>query len=353
MLDSLYEKTLRKKDYINEKIEAYFKEVEFDRSLWIKKSISDVKKDVTVAGGDGSLNKKRFLSFIFYAVDAECLIYNRRGLKRVECSEVDLIPHHRHVEDRLRNYMGLFELKTALGALEQYDIDIYLFDGSLLGNLIRPFPLENELNVEIKENIKLKFLGNLQKELKRGKLEISAHFFADSLKKERELNKVEALIYLENLENLLVIHKLLCHKRKLVGISKTSTRNDYFKHDLPDMSIFQWMDKGTGYSQPRCIDLSKEVKRDFPILNDFFRDLKFTIFYARLEPFKNILKFELPYKANEDEVIDILETIKNNSTVGYPYLLKKAHNDVVIRNKDLNNLSKIIGFLEKSGREML
>ncbi len=353
MLDSLYEKTLRKKDYINEKIEAYFKEVEFDRSLWIKRSISDGKKDVTLAGGDGSLNKKRFLSFIFYAVDAECLIFNQRGLKRVVCSEVDLIPHHRHVEDRLRNYMGIFELKTALKALEQYDIDIYLFDGSILGNLIRPFPLENELNVDIKENIKLKFIDSLKKELKNGKLEISAQILGENLKNERILNKVEAMIYLENLENLLVMHRLLDHKRKLVSISKTSTRNDYFKHDIPDISIFQWIDKGTGYSLPKCLDLSVEVKRDFPIRNDFFRDLKFTIFYARLEPFKNILKFELPYKANEEDVIDVLETIKNNSTLGYPYLLKKAHNDVVIRNKDLNNLSNIIGFLEKSGREML
>jgi hypothetical protein len=31
----------------------------------------------------------------------------------------------------------------------------------------------------------------------------------------------------------------------------------------------------------------------------------------------------------------------------------KAHNDVIIRKTDLERLSKIIGFMEKSGREML
>ncbi|HMK53164.1 MAG TPA: DNA double-strand break repair nuclease NurA [Methanobacteriaceae archaeon] len=353
MLDSLYEQTLRKKDSINEKIEAYFKEIEFDRSLWIKKSISDSKMDVTIAGGDGSLNKKRFLSFIFYAVDAECLVYNQNGLQSIESSEVDLIPHHRHVEDRLRNYMGTFELKTALESFKLYDIDLYLFDGSLLGNLIRPFPLENELTTDLKEVVKSNFLSTLKRELLKEEIEISSLKIRETVEEELGKQKVEAMIYLENMENLLVIRKLLEHSQQLVGISKTSTGNEYFGHDIPDMAIFEWLDKGTGYSQPKTIDLSKEVKRDFPILNDFFRNLKFTIFYGRLEPFKNILKFELPYEATEEEVINILEIIKGNSTLGYPYLLKKAHNDVVIRNKDLKNLSKIIGFLEKSGREML
>ena len=91
----------------------------------------------------------------------------------------------------------------------------------------------------------------------------------------------------------------------------------------------------------------------FPIKNDFFRSLTFTIFYARLEDHKNILKFELPYFATEDKIKDILKIIKNKSAEGYPLLLKKAHNDVIIRNVDLERLSKIIGFMEKSGREML
>lgn len=352
MLDSLYEKTLRKKDYINEKIEAYFKELEFDRSLWIKRSISDAKKDVTLAGGDGSLNKKKFLGFVFYAIDAESLIFDKKGFHNVESSEVDLMPNHRHVKDRLRNYMDILELKTALEAFNQYKIDLYLFDGSLRGKLIRPSP-EKELKSDIKDNIKLKFLQDLRNELSKNKLEISAsHFFKD-LQKDWKMNKIEAMIYLENLENLLVMRKLLDHKKRMVSISKTSMGTDYFQHDVPDMAIFEWLDKGTGYSLPISIELSKPGKWEFPIFDDFFRNLEFTIFYARLEPFKNILKFELPYIANENDVIDILETIKNNSTLGYPYLLKKAHNDVIIRNKDLNNLSKIIGFLEKSGREML
>ena len=66
-----------------------------------------------------------------------------------------------------------------------------------------------------------------------------------------------------------------------------------------------------------------------------------------------IIKIELPYEADEDEIRKILSDLKRDSVEGYPYLLKKAHNEVVIKNKDIDGLSKIIGFYEKSGREML
>jgi NurA-like 5'-3' nuclease len=102
---------------------------------------------------------------------------------------------------------------------------------------------------------------------------------------------------------------------------------------------------------PQHITVSK--REDFPVKNDFFKSLTFTIFYARLEDHKNILKFELPYAADENDIKKILNVMKTNSAEGYPLLLKKAHNDVVIRKVDLDRLTKIIGFMEKSGREML
>jgi hypothetical protein len=42
------------------------------------------------------------------------------GLTQYESSEIDIIPHHRHVEDRLRSYMGIFEIKNALKAFQEY-----------------------------------------------------------------------------------------------------------------------------------------------------------------------------------------------------------------------------------------
>jgi NurA-like 5'-3' nuclease len=351
MLDSLYEKALKKKDLINEKLND-IGEFNIDPSKqWVNFPMEDSSFEVTLAAGDGSINKHKFLPFIFYAIDAECLIHNKDGLKRVESSEIDIIHHHRYVKDRLRNYMGIFEIKNALKAFEDFNVDLLLFDGSILGNLIRPFPLENELQNEVKERIKNKYLMTLEKELKHSDVEITSSKFSEAIEEDFK-DKTEFMVYLENLENLLVISKFL-KKRKIVAISKTSTSNEYFSSKIPDMAIFDGYSRKQGYSKPKYFNVL-DFKRDyFPVCNEFFRSLTFTIFYARLEDHKNILKFELPYEVKEEDVVEILKIIKAKSTEGYPLLLKMAHNDVIIRKGDLERLSRIIGFLEKTGREML
>lgn len=352
MLDSLYEKALMKKDEINLKL-MEIKNLTVDASgYWVDYPIEENHIDVIIAGGDGSINKHKFLSFIFYAIDAECLIHNKKGLRRVDSAEIDIINHHKYVEDRLRNYMGILEIKNALEAFEEYEVDLFLFDGSILGNLIRPFPIERELKDEIKEKINNKYFKGLEIELNNFNGGITSVKFAKIMEKEYKTNKIESMIYMESLENLLVISKLMEKKTKIVAISKTSTSKEYFDSEIPDMAIFDMHSKKEGYSKPRYSSVSK-VKRDFPVKNKFFKGLTFTIFYARLEDYKNIMKFELPYKATEEDIKQILRIIKQNSAEGYPLLLKKAHNDVVIRKMDLERLSKIIGFMEKSGREML
>jgi NurA-like 5'-3' nuclease len=354
MIDSLYEKALVKKNNINTRISSDFDNPKFDPSkFWRNYQLKEDNTDVTICAGDGSINKKNFMGFIFYVIDAECLIYNNK-LQIIESSEIDIIPHHNYVEDRLRSYMGIFEIKNALNAFEKHDIDVFLFDGSILGNLIRPFPLEKKLSNDVKEEIKIRCLPGLEKELKE---ELEHSIIRITSSKFDEIigdfeKKTEAMIYLENLENLIVISELIKNEGSIVAISKTSTSNEYFKSEIPDMAIFDRYSRKEGYSTPVHIKIS-DYKRDFPIKNDFFRSLTFTIFYARLEDHKNILKFELPYFANEDKIKDILKIVKSKSAEGYPLLLKKAHNDVVIRKVDLERLSKIIGLMEKSGREML
>jgi NurA-like 5'-3' nuclease len=358
MLDSLYEKALLKKDNINKQIYTDFDNLGLDPSKeWMEYPITEEDIDITICAGDGSINKKNFMSFIFYAIDAECLIY-KNGLNIIQSSEIDIIPHHKHVDDRLRSYMGIFEIKNALKAFQEYNVGVLLFDGSILGNLIRPSPLENKFKTELKEKIKYNYLSKLENELKNeledSKVTITSSKFSKPIEDEFE-KKIDAMIYLEHLENLMVIEELMKNKSAVVAISKTSTSNEYFESEIPDMAIFDRHSKKEGYSKPKHIHISStKVKReDFPVKNEFFRSLTFTIFYARLENHKNILKFELPYKADEEEIKNLLTIIKTKSAEGYPLLLKKAHHDVVIRKIDLERLSKIIGFMEKSGREML
>ncbi|MDY9923575.1 DNA double-strand break repair nuclease NurA [Methanobacterium sp.] len=351
MLDLLYEKALKKRDKINKKLEKIGRSHVDASGQWVDYSVEESVLDAIIAAGDGSINKRKFLPFIFYAIDAEGIIHTTNGLERIESSEIDIISHHKYVEDRLRSYMGIFEIKNALKIFKEYDVDLFLFDGSILGNLIRPFPIEKELKEQAKESIREKYLPLLEEDLKSSDVEISSSKFAGEITDEFKDN-TESMIYLENLENLLVISELMKQNKKIVAISKTSTSTEYFNSEIPDIAIFDMHSKKQGYSKPRHSRVST-IKRDFPVRNDFLKNLTFTIFYTRLEDHKNILKFELPYHATEEDIKDLLKDIKKISAEGYPLLLKKAHTDVVIRKNDLENLSKIIGFREKSGREML
>ena len=119
------------------------------------------------------------------------------------------------------------------------------------------------------------------------------------------------------------------------------------------MSIFQRFNKLKGYSNPIHKKVKDEFTYDFPIMDNYFKSLEFTVFYLRLEDYKNVLKVELPYRANKKEIEKVVSIIKRESIEGYPYLLKKAHNEVVIHNKNILELAEIVGLYEKSGREML
>lgn len=363
MLDSLYEKALEKKKQLNNKLEIDFENIKIDPgNFWVDMQIGERKNRIVISGGDGSRNWKEFLGFVVYAINAECLIYDGTNLQKVECCDIDVINPYKYVKNRLETYMNIYEIKSSLKALKDFNVDLSLFDGSILGKLIRPSPLENTLPEWIKDEIKLKYLKNIEKTLENdpGMQIVSSKLF-DSMEMFGE-NIVDSIIYLESLENLLAIRYLLKEaknkEKDIVGISKTSTRTDYpFNSNIPDMAIFDRFSKKQGYSKPIHLKVSdKMIKRVFPVYDNFFKDLTFTIFYVRFGDFKNILKFELPYKATEGDIMPILESLKSICAEGYPYLLKKAHNDVVIRNSDMKNISRIMGFYDpdlKTGREML
>ena len=360
MLNSLYTEAIRKKGLINEPIEE-FNETKLDiESKWNEEEIVPSDSSIVLAAGDGSYNKKKYLSFNFYAVAAQSLIYNPNDqssrLQTVEAAELDIMPHQSFIDDRLRNMMSIFEIKTAIKTFNDFDIDYYMDDGSILGDLIRPIPVEKSISPENKEIIISKVKEKLEDEIQSNDLKVSSYKFKEEFKDLFEDDKVDEdslISFLESLENLIGLKYLLNNKEKIIAISKTSSSNETFHANIPDMAILDRFTRKQGFSEPYYKKVTFSTKHDFPIENEFFRNLWFTIFFARLDDNKNIIKIELPFYAKEDEIREILRAIKSNATEGYPFLLKKAHKDVVISNQDMASLSKVIGFLEKSGREML
>ena len=352
MLKSLYIKALNNRRYIQPEPE---KNSDFSlEGKWFDKPFAKSNKDFSIAAGDGSFNIKKFLMFNYCPVSAEALIYDG-DLKSIEQSEIFEMEHVPFIKELIPNYMSIFELKCCLKAINEYDVDYYLFDGSIFGDLQNHYPKGAKQPEDLREKLDggvLKYftdtvndLSNLDLSFPAIKKQIYAH-------PSKELDEVYDL-YLSSIEKLLVLREVLKNNKKVISISKTSSNSDLFHSNAPDIGILDQFTQKQGISDIIRKKVESSIAVPFPVFNEFFSKLWFTIFYVRLEENKNVLKVELPYWAEDDEVAEIIEIIKRDSAEGYPYLLNKAHNDVIITNKHVDELLKISRIYETTNREQL
>lgn len=352
MLNSLYIKAASKRGSIKEIIpELEGNSIVSDN--WSEKNITSSDDEFSIGAGDGSFNKKKFLGFNFYAVAAESLIFDGQ-LKTIEQSDIDRFPYLSYLDEFLSNYMSIFELKCCLSSLEEYNVDYYLIDGSIYGDLQNPFPKGVETSAKAKKELISATLNDFEEMVKNpsDKSVYSPKLFNKYFKSYQEY-KYPYTLYLTTIERLVVLKEILKNPRKMIAISKSSSNNDIFHSNMPDIAIFDKYTQKEGISKVIRKKVSKDINTTFPVFDEFFKDLKFTIFYLRLADYKNVLKVELPYEASMAEIEEIATKLKKFSTNGYPYLLKKAHNDVVISDKNIKELINIAKVREKSGREML
>ena len=98
---------------------------------------------------------------------------------------------------------------------------------------------------------------------------------------DESIDEYALITFLESLENLIALKYLLENKKKIVAISKTSSSNKLFHANIPDLAILDGMTRKQGFSEPYHRKVTYKTKHDFPIENEFFRELWFTIFFAR------------------------------------------------------------------------
>ena len=77
MLESLLELALNKRENILNKLDNLYANGPDTSKHWVEQPFLENEMEVTLSAGDGSINKKKFLSFIFYAISAETLIYRK------------------------------------------------------------------------------------------------------------------------------------------------------------------------------------------------------------------------------------------------------------------------------------
>ena len=355
MLNSLYEKAIAKR--------GFFHDIDSDTDVesqleynWFNRFIDESNDDFTIAAGDGSFNKKKFLTSNFCAVGAESIIYDGE-IKKIDDSDIFDIPNVSFLDELLGNYMAIYELKCALRVLKEYNVDYYMFDGSILGDLQNAYPRGASLPPKLRDNLDDALLNEFERRLNLRKFGLVFPEIRDSLKlmelpKSDDFDKMEEFnLQLASIEKIILLREILNYRKKIISISKTSSDNELFHWNIPDIAFLDKFTKKQGMS---IIKYRKVFsKAAFPFYNDFFKELTFTVFYVRLQDNKNVLKVELPYKASKDDVFRIIEKINVLSVQGYPYLLNKAHNDVVITDRNIKELLKIAKIYETTNREVM
>ena len=354
MLNSLYEKAIAKRGFIQD-IES---DTDIESQLehkWFNRVIDESRAEFSIAAGDGSFNKKKFLTTNFCAVGAESIIYDGE-IKKIDDSDIFDISHVSFLDELLSNYMAIYELKCALRAIKEYDVDYYMLDGSILGDLQNAFPRGAKLPAKIKENLDESTLNEFERRLDIRKYGLVFPEIRDALNlvelPKDETNKIEEYnLHLASVEKIILLKEILQYRKKIISISKTSSDNDLFHWNIPDIAFLDKFTKKQGMSLIK--HKSVYEKAAFPYFNDLFKGITFTIFYVRFQDNKNVLKVELPYKAINDEVFEIIKKINKLSVQGYPYLLNKAHNDVVITDRNMKELMKIAKIYETTNREVM
>lgn len=380
MLDILYEKVILNRKHINEffdniqgnldinKIKSSYNECRFDKTI----------PDKTFAAVDGSLNKKKLMAAFIYALSSQTIIYDSKTLitKHSQAADVNYTSSTQtnHINDILSHQMSILELKSTIDTLQKHpEIDYMLLDGMISGKILY-LSINYEFPQQIEDMIQDK-IDEIEQQLEDGDFPIEIvmnktvvdEIMQHGKFKPQEENEIKEQImkYSQTLEELACINYLLeNYSEKIVGVSKTSSTQNQFEQIIPDAAAVEYVCKKSGYTNPiensnikplRRVTTQRRRTNEFPKYRSL-SDRTFTTFFTRVDNHGNVLKIELPYKIYADKhqtIQTILNDLNSISVDGYPYILKKAHDEVVIKQRDMDSIMKELGIFEKTGRDML
>lgn len=393
MLESLYLKSIEKKQEINKIFEELHKDINVEKvkDAFNEYSFKPEKQTKTFISTDGSQNSKKYMSCFIYIIGSKTIVsMENRIIKEYEGSDILTLPttQTQRLNKTLSRQMDILEYKSTIKTLQKYpnEIDYIYLDGSILGKL-QNFRITNELEVYVESFLKEQIM-DFEKDLINGDFNVELQYpkmkgaFHNHITKklierdcERKYEDIEydVMEYYEQLELLACIrHLIKNYHGKIICVSKTSTTRRFFKEQIPDAAVLDYVTSKSGYTEPKdyneikaIITVDDAFKRplNYPLYNNEIPTYHFITLFARFKDRKNVLKIEIPAINNgeaEDimkNITSILDDISTSCTEGYPHILKKIHNEVVIKNKDveriINKFTTIRENGEKTGRDML
>lgn len=383
MLDVLYEKSIEKKEEINRFFENIPEKIDLNKvqEEYIEHVFNKPIQDKNFASIDGSVNTVKFMAGYVYAITSQTIISkcNQDVIKEAPAADINAIStiHSNKIDKLLSMQMNIFELKSTLATLKKHDdIDYMLTDGTIRGTLMNFQPILH-LPTEI-TNMFSRYNGIIEEELNKKEIfiEITTEKYHRELIEEcknitieKKLdfnvdeNEMDIIMYLIGVEQLLCIYYLLRdYSDKIICVSKTSTTKSVFEQNIPDAAVIEYTCNNSGYTRPTSYDKNKPIRQvesnkvlmNFPVKNTALSEHYFTMFFTKLEKKSNVLKIEIPRRLQDvDELIEILNNLESVSVDGYPHILKKAHDEVKIKSKYMERITKNMGLNDKTGRDML
>ena len=343
MLNITYETFAKNRAELKKRIQLLREEKRLKKYEKHWRTLDLEEKKAKIGAEDGSINHKKYKSIVLYALNASAPVYNGRIIDS-QFSDVDILYPYREIRDRLDIYRTIFEFKAALAVIDK--VDLFLIDGSIYSDLVVPRNLGVGLSKEEKKEV-MEFLEEIEEE---SKVEIVSKRLAGNIKGPNRFQKIAFLEYLEYISTLKRFIEV--GREKVVGVSKTASTSS-FEEGMPDIAVFDEVSKEPGFGF--ATEREKILQKKFPIYEEFFSSYVpfFKYFYARLEKNKGVLMMEVPRDITEKEIVEMLCKIRSTSVDGYPYLLRKAHKDVVITNRDINKFATSLGISGLTGREAL
>ncbi|MBU2560181.1 DNA double-strand break repair nuclease NurA [archaeon] len=343
MLNITYETFAKNQSRLKKRIQLLREEVGLKKYKKHWHPLDLKEKKAHIGAEDGSINHKKYKGLILYAINASAPVYNDK-ITDSHFSDIDILYPYREIKDRLDIYRTIFEFKASLRVID--DVDLFLVDGSLYSDLVAPRDLGTGLSKEEKKEV-MEFLPEIEQS---DEVEIVSKRLAGNIKGP---NRFQKIAFLEYLEYISTLKRFIERGRdKVVGVSKTASTSS-FEEGMPDIAVFDEVSKEPGFGF--AMEREKILQKKFPIYGEFFTSFVpfFSYFYARLEKNRGVFMMEVPRDIDEKEIIDLLSKIRSTSVDGYPYLLRKAHKDVVITNRDIEKFANSLGISNMTGREAL
>lgn len=302
--------------------------------------------DYLFVGIDGSRNMILYKGYALYAIAAESVLARHSRVEVHErAADVDILVPYWLPEERIRLYMSILELRLALKAVRDLGDCVVVLDGSLISMLVRPWRYGGATHIEdLDEEVYERILDSVE----RGELRVVSKEIVEEMVSRGEVR--EEALAVEYLEYLTLIYRMLKElEGELAAIAKQSEAHG-LAGGLPDAALYEHYTRGPGYALGEEVVLVK-LKRSLPAYREFFRGLKLTVAYVRLEEGGPVLRLET---TERERLPSILKCLSRYSVGGYPYFMAKAHRDVVISNRDMESLARILGLYGmKTGREVV